>query len=273
MDAKSLERIPLSPVENLVVGAAGGALETCLQMPLITYKLCLQEGRSLPTTIPPWYRGIAVQATTVAPITALQFMLNGLLQSLVRRGRQRKKLTDGEVVAAAAGAGAISAVIYAPVDLITIQQQKLQLNPIQTVRHVVKEFGFIGLFRGFASCAVREAVYTAGYLGLAPVFTARLTGDVDFFHDKPLVAGVTGSCLAGALAAIITHPVDTAKTKIQADLAGTQYPSAISALKQVWKQKDMFRGALPRTVRICGASFVCMTLQDAATEHKTRHHG
>jgi hypothetical protein len=271
MDEEIPERILLSPVENLAVGAAGGALETSQQMPLITYKLCLQEGRSLPTTLPAWYRGIVVQAGTVAPITAIQFMVNGLLQSLVRRGEQRE-LRDGEVVVAAAGAGAISAVVYAPVDLITIQQQKLQLNPIQTVRHVMKEFGFIGLFRGFASCAVREAVYTAGYLGLAPVFTARLTRDVVFFHDKPLAAGVTGACLAGALSAIITHPVDTAKTKIQADIAGTQYPSAISALKQMWKKKGMFKGALPRTVRICGAFFVCMSLRDVATDYKTRHY-
>ena len=271
MEEETTERLSLSPMENLAVGAAGGLLETSVQMPLITLKLCMQEGRPLPTTLPAWYRGIAVQAGTVAPITAIQFMVNGLLQSLVRRGDQRE-LTDGETVATAAGAGAISALVYGPVDLVTIQQQKLHRNPFQTFGHIITEFGFAGFFRGFGSCAVREAVYTAGYLGLAPVFTARLTHTLSFYHDKPLAAGITGACVAGALSAIITHPVDTAKTKIQADMTGTQYSSASSTIKQMWKEKEMFRGVLPRTMRICGAFFICMSLRDMATDYKTRHY-
>jgi hypothetical protein len=55
-------RVPLSPAENLSVGAFGGALETCLQMPILTYKFCLQEGRALPTSVSGWYRGVGVQA-------------------------------------------------------------------------------------------------------------------------------------------------------------------------------------------------------------------
>jgi hypothetical protein len=33
-DTGAAVRIPLSPVENVAVGAVGGALETCLQMPI-----------------------------------------------------------------------------------------------------------------------------------------------------------------------------------------------------------------------------------------------
>jgi len=69
-------RVPLSPLENLSVGAFGGALETCLQMPILTYKFCVQEGRALPTSFAGWYRGVFIQASTVAPITALQFMVS-----------------------------------------------------------------------------------------------------------------------------------------------------------------------------------------------------
>jgi hypothetical protein len=73
---KQQPRVPLSPLENLSVGALGGALETCLQMPIITYKFCVQEGRALPRNVSGWYRGVSVQASTVAPITAVQFMVN-----------------------------------------------------------------------------------------------------------------------------------------------------------------------------------------------------
>ena len=69
-------RATLSPLENITVGALGGAVEICIQMPILTYKLCLQEGRALPTNIAGWYRGVAAQAGTVAPMTAFQFMVS-----------------------------------------------------------------------------------------------------------------------------------------------------------------------------------------------------
>ena len=52
----------LSPTENLLIGAAGGAVETSFQMPIITYKFCSQEGRAMPSNIARWYRGVFVQA-------------------------------------------------------------------------------------------------------------------------------------------------------------------------------------------------------------------
>ena len=52
----------LSPAENLIIGAFGGAVETSVQMPILTWKFCSQEGRAFPTTVGGWYRGVFVQA-------------------------------------------------------------------------------------------------------------------------------------------------------------------------------------------------------------------
>ena len=109
----------------------------------------------MPTTLGGWYRGVFVQAGTVAPITALQVMLNGMLGSMVLQGEKRN-LTDLEKMSTSAGAGALSAFVYGPVDLTTIQQQKLGLNPIQTLQSVMKEHGNLSIFRGFSACAVRQ---------------------------------------------------------------------------------------------------------------------
>jgi len=80
----SLVRVPLSPAENLAVGAFGGALETCLQMPILTYKFCLQEGRALPTTMGGFYRGVGVQAgTTVQGVShVLEYLQMECLQAM-----------------------------------------------------------------------------------------------------------------------------------------------------------------------------------------------
>jgi hypothetical protein len=263
-------RAQLSPFENVAVGAVGGALETCLQMPVLTFKFCTQEGRPVPTSLAGWYRGVGVQAGTVAPITAIQMMVNGLFQGLALRGEKRA-LTDWEQIYTAAGAGATSALVYSPVDLTTIQQQKLSLNPVSTLSHVVKHHGVQGVFRGFMSCASREAVYTAGYLGAAPVISAQLV-KLDAFKDRQFAAGLCGACIAGTAAAMVTHPIDTAKTCMQSDMAGTTYSSARAALPKLYADggvRAFYRGGAARTVRVCGAFFVCMTIRDYAVDYKT----
>jgi len=271
-DGKEVVRVPLSPMENLAVGSFSGALETSIQMPILTYKLCLQEGRPLPQTMKGWFRGVAVQAGTVAPITAIQFAVNGLLQSMVRGNEDpNRKLNDIEIIGTAAGAGALSALVYSPVDLITIQQQKLAKNPVDTLRHLFKEYGPQGIMRGLFSCALRESVYTAGYLGLSPVVTAHLQ-QTTTFSNSPLASKITGACLAGIMAAIVTHPVDTAKTVIQADIGVKVHPNSRTAFMHLLNTEgvsSLYRGFVPRTVRICGAFFACTTIQDQAIKLKS----
>jgi hypothetical protein len=217
---------------------------------------------------------------TVAPITAIQFCANGVLQKLVRVVRPGtdeatasvRKLTDREMMLTSAGAGAISALVYSPVDLLTIQQQKLDKNLMDTGRILMKEYGLRGLYRGLGTCVAREVVYTAGYLGLAPVLTARLVKNSSL-SDSPFLAGILGACIAGTAAGIITHPVDTVKTCIQSDMTGKEWSNFRSSTPILIRERgisSLFNGMIPRTIAICGSFFVCMTLQDLATEFKTR---
>jgi solute carrier family 25 (mitochondrial 2-oxodicarboxylate transporter), member 21 len=217
----------------------------------------------------------------VAPITAIQFAVNGMLQRMmlaVRPGKDAaassvRKLTDGEMMTTAAGAGAISSLVYSPVDLLTIQQQKLEKGVVDTGRHIwTHHGGFRGLYRGLSACAIREAVYTAGYLGLAPVLASHLRNDIPSLSNQPFLSGVLGACLAGTTAAVLTHPVDTAKTCMQSDMEGKLWPTARASMPKLISQggiPSLFKGLVPRTFRLCGAFFVCMTLQDLAIGYKS----
>ena len=262
-------RSRLTPFENLAIGAAGGALETTLQMPILTFKFSKQEGRPMPTTLSGWYRGVFVQAGTVAPITALQVMLNGLLGNLMLKGEKRE-LTDLEKMTTSAGAGAMSACVYGPVDLTTIQQQKLGLNPLQTLRHVMHEHGSTSIFRGFSACAVREAIYTAGYLGLGPVATVALVEGP--MKENPFAAAVTGACFAGVAAGLLTHPFDTAKTCIQADMKGEEFRTARQTIPKLIRERgftSLFRGGAARALRNCGAFYIVISLREYFIDYKT----
>eukprot|EP00471_Norrisiella_sphaerica_P003619 CAMPEP_0184487594 /NCGR_PEP_ID=MMETSP0113_2-20130426/10213_1 /TAXON_ID=91329 /ORGANISM="Norrisiella sphaerica, Strain BC52" /LENGTH=280 /DNA_ID=CAMNT_0026869953 /DNA_START=80 /DNA_END=922 /DNA_ORIENTATION=- len=273
-DSKPKVRAQLSPMENLLVGAVGGTLETTIQMPLLTLKFATQEGRPLPTRLPEWYRGLGIQAGTLAPITAFQVMVNGVLEKAVTGGQ--RNLTDLETIGCAMVAGGTSATLYGPVDLIMIQQQKRQLGAIDTAKFILKKFGVMnGIFRGFWSTVVREAIYTGGYLGIAPVLTkALVTSDMEMFKGKDYASGLTGSTVAGVIAAILTHPADTSKTCMQADLECKTYPSARKAFFDHLYNKgvgSLYKGGLARTTRLCGAFFIVSTLREKVISYKTEN--
>lgn len=270
--APTRRRASLNDAENLAVGAFGGVLETCLQMPLITFKICVQSGKPLPTSLGGWYRGVVAAAAPLAPITACQVAVNGAIERVVTGGT--RDLTSPERIGVAMAAGAASSVLYSPVDLVVIQQQKMGLNsPGATIGAIVKELGPAGLMRGFSSCVVREAIYTAGYLGLAPIAKdALVESGPAYFKENPLSATIVGSCIGGTVAAVLTHPVDTAKTCMQSDLGGGTYPSARVALGKVFQEggvRALYGGGMARTARLCGAFFVINNVREYAIQWKT----
>jgi hypothetical protein len=240
-------------------------------MPVLTWKFCSQEGRPLPSTLGGYYRGVAVQAGNVAPITAVQMFLNGLFEKKVFGATDTKPLNDLEKMGAACLAGACSSVIYSPVDLTMIHQQKRSLGPVQTLQWIYQTHGVASIWRGVSAMALREGIYTAGYLGLAPVLTKRIS-EMPGREESHLGNTLIGSCVAGTVSALLTHPTDTAKTVYQADIEGVQYKSASNAAPQLYKEagiRAFYRGGLARTIRLCGAFFIVSSMREGLTQYKT----
>ena len=122
---------------------------------------------------------------------------------------------------------------------------------------------------------VRESVYTMGYLGVAPVIQDRLLGSQssygDFFRENTITTSIVSAIMGGSFAAVLTHPVDTAKTCVQSDLEGTKYPNAIWTTKYLWNNGGLpilFKGVIPRTLRLCGACFVITNTRQAMLAFK-----
>jgi len=238
-------------------------------VPLITFKICVQDSRALPTSVAGWYRGVFANAASLAPITAAQVAVNGVVERLITNGE--RDMSDMEQIGCAMTAGALSSALYSPVDLTVIQQQKMALGPGATVSAVVKQGGIGKMWRGTMSCAARESVYTAGYLGLGPVLTSRIRQSNPEMGD--LTSSIIGSSLAGTFAAVCTHPIDTAKTLVQGDLAGARYTSATQALSDTLSKggiRALYKGGMARTVRICGAFFIVGNIREAAVQYKNK---
>ena len=104
----------------------GTAIES-RAVPLITFKICVQDSRALPRSIAGWYRGVFANAASLAPITAAQVAVNGAIERVITNGE--RGMSDAEQIGCAMAAGAVSSALYSPVDLTVIQQQKMGLGP------------------------------------------------------------------------------------------------------------------------------------------------
>jgi len=259
-------RAQLSPLMNIAVGGTGGMIETYVQMPLITWKYCIQEGRAYPKTIPGWWRGVAVQSLSVAPVTAFQVMTNGLLEKVVTRGT--RDITPLENLGTAMCAGALSAWIYGPADLMVIQQQNLKMSAPEAFSHLRKLYGNFFWTRGMISTAGREAAYAGGYLGLAPI---AFTFTKEHIPNEPLAMVVAG-IFAGSIGSLLSHPVDTGKTVMQADIAKKTYPTALSAMRAYYKMygiTSLYKGGFARVFRSINACFIVAGIREMTIRYKT----
>lgn len=271
MATSSKPRALLSEPENLSVGIVGGMTETFVLMPVLTWKFCSQEGRPLPKNIGGFYRGVVVQAGNVAPITAVQMFLNGLFEKYAFGATDTKPLSDVQKMGAACMAGACSSVVYSPVDLTMIHQQKRNLGPLQTLQWIYGTHGVGTVWRGMSAMALREGIYTAGYLGLAPVLTNKLQ-KMPGREESHLSNTLIGACIAGTVSALLTHPCDTAKTVYQADIEGVKYTSAIASAPKLFEEggiRAFYRGGLARTIRLCGAFFIVSSMREGLIQYKT----
>ncbi len=121
------------------------------------------------------------------------------------------------------------------------------------------------------SCG-REGLFTAGYLGLAPVLAEQI-------HQELGVGGKLGSflgaCCAGMLAATLSHPLDTVKTCLQGDVAQEKYKSMPETCRALMKEGGIgrfFTGWSWRTGRMICAIFVMGQCKDRLAPLFYPHH-
>lgn len=156
----------------------------------------------------------------MAILTGLQFPLTGIVTKLITGGTERK-MTGAETIGAAFAGGALSGLACGPMELIMIQQQRFGGSILAAPARVVGTYGFLCLGRGLTMSCGREGMYTAGVLGMCPVFLQEL-GDRGIPHSAGKFLAPVG---AGVIAATVSHPMDTIKSCIQGDLEYSKYKS------------------------------------------------
>lgn len=260
------EDLSISPVESTAIGGLSGMIEVAIQQPLISWKNAVQDMRPVHLDPRILYRGVLINAASIAPINGLQFGVNTFLEEKLAVNGE---LSGGARTGTATLAGAISGVVTCPAELLMIQQQKWGGSLSERFRAVMHQDGVSSLTRGMAPTIVREAVFTGAYLGVVPVMREQLVASwPETFGEKPVTSMVVSSVTAGIAAAVLTQPFDTVKTRMQANLAEPSLRSMARTAHGMWKEggaRVLFRGLLPRAQRVTFAVFILGECQERLT--------
>lgn len=265
----------LSGLQNAAVGSLAGMIEVLMQQPTIAMKNAIQQGRPIPWSVPALYRGVGVSLGSIAPISAVQFAVNGrLLRALNTQGGDHPEApaahSDRIKILCGTLSGVVSAVLSAPAELVMTLQQNSGKSFGATVREVVRHDGVPRLFRGFSVTSVREGMWCAGYLAVGPVLTSKLHAfSPDVFGraetattSQKASASAIGSILAGLITVFGTQPIDTIKTVMQGEamtLPADKRTNTWHVAKQIHARgglAEFYRGIVPRGGRLVGAVFI-----------------
>jgi len=236
-----------------------------MQQPTVSWKNALQEGR--PITFNPLvlYRGVWINAATIMPITCSQFAVSRALELQILKDGATN-LTDAQKIGCAAMGGCASSLFSCPAELTILQQQKTGDTLGTTLRRITSQYGVTSLYRSIGCTAIREGVYSVGYLGVCPIIQSRLA-EVEALKDKPYTTWILGAFSAGLMGAVCSHPFDTIKTRMQGNLetsTSNEYRHFSGAARAVYNEGQMFAGMVPRGLRILGATIILSTFKEQA---------
>jgi hypothetical protein len=210
------------------------------------------------------YRGVGANCINMGSCTMIQFAVGGKLKNMMTSGESvPRNLTLVEEMSCGIGAGTISALVGSPLELVMIQQQRKGGSAAMIVKDILKNPG--NIYRGLTGMAIREALWTCGYLSIPPVVRRTLMENYpDTFttNDK---ARVPAALLGGLFACYLTQPFDTIKTCMQGDIEREVFGTLTQTGSKIYSDSGItgfYRGATFRYGRMVCAVFIMDYMKD-----------
>lgn len=250
----------LNEFENAVVGMSVGVIEVACLQPLNYAKNMAQQGQALTLNPLKLYRGVFPNMINMGSCTMIQFAVGGILKKKVMGDTQRE-LSAAEEMGCGLAAGIISALAGSPLELVMIQQQRKGTSIGATMGNIASPSI---ISRGLLGCAIREGLWTVGYLSIPPVVRRNLMQMYPETFDTQNKARVPASLIGGFIACYLTHPADTIKTCMQGDIERVKFGNFSQTANVVYGESGIlgfYRGAHYRYGRMVIAVFMMDTLQ------------
>lgn len=256
----------LNELQNATVGMTVGVIEVLILQPFNYAKNMVQQKQPISMNPKIMYRGVGANCINMGSCTMIQFAVGGKLKNSVLAGEDRPLLAYEEMACGAA-AGFVSATVGSPLELIMIQQQRKGGGTAATIKEIVANPANIA--RGFTGAAIREALWTCGYLSIPPIVRGHLMESYPDTFDTNDKARIPAALLGGLFGCYLSHPVDTIKTCMQGDIERQTYGGFVNTAGKLYAESGIpgfYRGATFRYGRMVCAVFIMDSLKDIVSK-------
>lgn len=243
--------------KSMMVGGLVGGGEVLANHPFWTMKTRSQNKEKFTLKLSILYRGLIPNAASMMPITAIQVGLNELIKHAYFN---HEPMNDLQKTWCAFAAGAASAMVACPTEMIMTQQGKTKLGFIHTARWIVDQSSMRSLFNGMAATAMRDGVFTAAFIAGSPIMKSYIMP----YCENDFISTIAAGTSAGLCAMVASQAVDTIKTAQQ-----SAHPSQSIRIRDAFKKIRMnsgyfglFQGGGWRGLRIMSAVTIMSTLKE-----------
>ena len=188
-----------------------------------------------------YWKGNGTNVLRIAPYSAIQFFSNDYYKSKFMFEGSHNPM---QLLLCGGLSGMTSTIFCYPLDLVrailTVQTNKLHYDGMgHAFRHIMKNEGFVGLYKGLVPTLIGIAPYVAINFTVFDILKSiYLPKKSDPFFD---VINLILGAGAGAAAATITYPLDVVRRRMQLQgVAGVdlpQYKNTRDCLKQILKNE------------------------------------
>ncbi|KAK8921086.1 hypothetical protein KSP39_PZI020825 [Platanthera zijinensis] len=273
----------------MIAGSIAGVIEHTAMFPVDTLKTRMQTRCSTLRSAPDGlrhaltsilrlegplglYRGIGAMGLGAAPAHAVYFSVYEMAKKYLSRGNPNNP-------AAHAASGVLATVasdaVFTPMDTV---KQRLQLknSPYKgvsdCVARVFREEGYRAFYASYKTTVVMNAPFTAVHFATYEASKRALMElSPDNSGDERLFVHATAGAAAGALAAVVTTPLDVVKTQLQCQgVCGCERfsSSSIMGVAGAVIKRDGFRGLMrgwkPRMLFHAPAAAICWSSYEAS---------
>lgn len=264
------------PLVTFTAGGVAGILEISCTMPLDTLKtqMQLKQGANVGAVaaareilgtrgIGGFYFGMSAMVAQVSIKAAIRFTAFEQIKFALK-ALAPGRIADAQVnFLGGLGAGIVEAAVWVtPTERLKVLRQKEIMNPnpkftgmVGATQILLREQGPRGLFVGFVPTAARQGLAMAIRFMMYDEVKKVIVGEgLKASSMQSLAAGM----VTGTVSSLINQPIDTAKSRLQAQekgagAAGAKYTGTVQCLMSLAKEEGLaswYRGSAPRVLRL-----------------------
>lgn len=222
------------------------------------------------------YKGISAPILMEAPKRATKFAANDEWGKIYRNLFQMKTMNQSLAILTGATAGATELFVVVPFELIKIklQDRTSKFNGMgEVARHIVREHGLLGLYKGLELTMWRHVLWNAGYFGC--IFQVRQLMPKPKSLTEKTIVDLTCGTVGGTFGTALNTPFDVVKLRIQAGL--TRYVWTLPLLVTVAKEEGfaaLYKGFIPKVLRLGpGGGILLVVFTTCMDFFRTIHEG